>query len=955
MNPQTLTQEQIEQIRVLKAQGKSLQEVKSYLAASALGTSSSIGIERGEVPSITENPWQKKSLAESAATGLARTALDLPQDVTALGRDLIGVGKNVAGGVKDSFTREGISPISRVSGAIGSVVGAIPGVAGATTIGAARTVVPPSVEQATSETIGAGVQQAIESETGRGIKSWFDSQDAQTQFNIERLILPAADLVTTAVPAGFLKGRIGRPNIAKVEAGLADVEAKAVAGNIKPAITLAEASGQGAEIQKFKDNLFNSYQSSFIENRQSINNKLDDIARQQSFGDTKVTRDDLVRMVADEGIVPEIEDQLGRFSKAMDEIGERQDSLMKDLMPVVQNNRNTVDLTDLQSAVKSAIESDPRVLAGKGRALSLVDELFTDYRRQFGQTARAQDVLAINRNVNAITKSFDRDSFAPDTAYYIGKTARQWLDENVPESAVREANAEWGRLETVKRVVDTFDNQRVDVGMLGRTIGSYITVLGGSGIGAVAAGPGGLVTAGLLSKVGADFIADAMRKKMFNPKDAERIRQIIQSNNKLQQKLRDTAKTQDAKNFLDDLAGYKMGEQPQLPPAPEGAPRSSISSGAPIKVGQAGSAAPEGQVLESVREGAIKQPGGEGKPLPRSMYPEITEAELQKLKTSEFRKLLENVGVDVDEVAKAITGGTIGALLLLYMEDDGSMLPAFGAVIGMTASKGAKLTMLDEALKANNMRREALMKAGMTNSSSQIKTLEKQAQALAKEKADILGKAEGATPQTTALLEEAKKYKSAEEFIKAQKPLYHGTNAKFDKFDSKKVGSNTGEANAIGTFFAENTNDVNSFKDTLETGFGRGETRSTKDWRVIERYIPPNAKVFNLNLSGRGVSIKEAEVLAKFVGSESGEVLTGMRAKMYIDELVDESVPGEGIREIIFENADEFKRLLSEEGYIGYTDVMGKGAKEFIVFDPEKYLVTKSQLEDIWKQANESD
>lgn len=710
MTPSTLTPEQVEQIRVLKAQGKSLQEIKSYLVGSAVGAPSSIGIEKGEVPTISENPWQKKSLAETAATGLARTVLDLPQDVTSLGRDLKGVVGNVFGGVKDSFTREGISNTSRVSGAIGSVAGAIPGAIGAATVGAARAIVPPSVEQATSEAIGTGVQQAVESEGGQAIKSWFESQDPQTQFNIERLILPAADLVTSTLPAGFLKGRIGRTNIGKVETKLAEVESKALEGNVKPAMQIAEASGQGAEIQQFKDNLFNAYQSSFIENRQSINNKLDDIARQQSFGDTQMTRDDLVKMVADEGIVPEIEDQLGRFSKAMDEISQRQTSLMEDLMPVVRNNRNTVNLTDLQSAVKQSLQSDPRVLAGKGRALNLVDELFEDYRRQFGQVARAEDVLTINRNVNAITKSFDRDTFAPDTAYYIGKTARQWLDENVPDSAVRQANAEWGRLETVKRVVDIFDNQRVDVGMIGRTIGSYATVLGGSALGAVAAGPGGLVTAGLLSKVGADFLSDAIRKRLFNEKDAARIREIIQSNNKLQQKLRETAKTQDGKNFIDDLAGFKIGEVPQLPPARPGAPRSSIESGAPIRVTPEGQGVVQGETAVSARPGAIKVPEGEGQPLRRGLFPTLSDAELQQLKTDSFRKTLENVGVDVDSAIRAISAGAGAYLLMTYMGEDGTFLPAGLAILSAMPNK-AKLSALDDALKINAEKR-ALVKEG---------------------------------------------------------------------------------------------------------------------------------------------------------------------------------------------------------------------------------------------------
>ena len=48
--------------------------------------------------------------------------------------------------------------------------------------------------------------------------------------------------------------------------------------------------------------------------------------------------------------------------------------------------------------------------------------------------------------------------------------------------------------------------------------------------------------------------------------------------------------------------------------------------------------------------------------------------------------------------------------------------------------------------------------------------------------------------ETKKLIEEARKYKSAEEFIKAQgQPMYHWTNAIFDKFDISKIWSQTDE------------------------------------------------------------------------------------------------------------------------------------------------------------------
>ena len=63
------------------------------------------------------------------------------------------------------------------------------------------------------------------------------------------------------------------------------------------------------------------------------------------------------------------------------------------------------------------------------------------------------------------------------------------------------------------------------------------------------------------------------------------------------------------------------------------------------------------------------------------------------------------------------------------------------------------------------------------------------------------------------LLREAKKYKSAEEFVKAQgKTVYHGTNAKFDVFDKSKIGEATGVGDwGDGFYFSDNEDVAKSF------------------------------------------------------------------------------------------------------------------------------------------------
>jgi hypothetical protein len=88
------------------------------------------------------------------------------------------------------------------------------------------------------------------------------------------------------------------------------------------------------------------------------------------------------------------------------------------------------------------------------------------------------------------------------------------------------------------------------------------------------------------------------------------------------------------------------------------------------------------------------------------MYPELSEADLQKLKTDSFREKLKNAGVDPDDVSRAIAGGTLGFLLMTYLNEDGSMLPAFGAILGIASSRAGRLKMIDEAMEANMNRIE---------------------------------------------------------------------------------------------------------------------------------------------------------------------------------------------------------------------------------------------------------
>ena len=137
--------------------------------------------------------------------------------------------------------------------------------------------------------------------------------------------------------------------------------------------------------------------------------------------------------------------------------------------------------------------------------------------------------------------------------------------------------------------------------------------------------------------------------------------------------------------------------------------------------------------------------------------------------------------------------------------------------------------------------------------------------------------------ETTAspLMAEAKKYKTAEEFVKSQPVIYHGTNEKFSKFDlNKHEGGVVYFTDSLGDFGAENKSGAVGTKN------------------IMERYLKPDLKLGGYD---------EAD-------------------KFYTDQLKKDGYDG---------------LKLEKDGSVWYE-----------IYDPNKSLVTKSQLLEIYKKAH---
>lgn len=156
---------------------------------------------------------------------------------------------------------------------------------------------------------------------------------------------------------------------------------------------------------------------------------------------------------------------------------------------------------------------------------------------------------------------------------------------------------------------------------------------------------------------------------------------------------------------------------------------------------------------------------------------------------------------------------------------------------------------------------------------------------------------------TTPIIQEARKYKSAEEFVKSQgTPIYHGTpygeSIIKEGFSNKNLGKTSGYEGVYGA------------GHTFTTDINRARLYG-KD--VIEAYIPKDVKLFKTN-----------------------DPIT--------DLFANPKIPDNSPRAL--------SETLNKMGYDGI-EVTGKtGNKEIVIFDA-KNIQTKSQLTDIWNKAQE--
>lgn len=223
------------------------------------------------------------------------------------------------------------------------------------------------------------------------------------------------------------------------------------------------------------------------------------------------------------------------------------------------------------------------------------------------------------------------------------------------------------------------------------------------------------------------------------------------------------------------------------------------------------------------------------------------------------------------------------------------------------------------------------------------------------------GKIPGLTLEDVSLEQEAKKYKSAEEFIKAQgEVLYHGTAGKFDTFDNKMTGSVTGAKSAHGATWFTNDKDVAKAYSIYAAESGpinklqrqadeldkiARKSGKESDWAKYDKVIEEMEKLdtYDANFKRRELAnVKEAVLDGDFYKVDAkGKSPQELSADGDIDSWL--SLQVKKAKELkkdglIIENIDDA---------VGLYD---KPSTHYAVFDTSK-IKTKSQLTDIWNKA----
>lgn len=207
------------------------------------------------------------------------------------------------------------------------------------------------------------------------------------------------------------------------------------------------------------------------------------------------------------------------------------------------------------------------------------------------------------------------------------------------------------------------------------------------------------------------------------------------------------------------------------------------------------------------------------------------------------------------------------------------------------------------------------------------------------------------------LITEARKYKSAEEFVKAQgKEIYHATDSEpFDVFDISKAKKGETYFNPLGTgqYLSSNKEFVRKFgTNTME--YVLPKNAKTKivtidNWAKKDYPIIVKDTLKKLGIKYDNLTLDEKVMLNRQV--PDAPIISLNNAEVIIGDIAERFGKKGDIQKIMEQVSDS--RNANYDAIIFRDTDSAFNVDEILIPKPSK-IKTKSQLEDIWKKANKS-
>jgi hypothetical protein len=293
--------------------------------------------------------------------------------------------------------------------------------------------------------------------------------------------------------------------------------------------------------KEFAAGLEREYNSAFVENKGSINNKLNKQAKVQG-----TTKEQLVRDLAEEGIIPTVNkgSKMADMNPALNTLDSRIESLAEGLDEALSPFTEKRTLEELRAQALAEVKASrfPKGQIKQGE--NFINQTFDSYAKGFPNgklTAQEMNRLRIELN-----RQF-KEGIDVDAAEVVGDIMRRNLEEVAPITT--EVNQGIGRLIELRKTASVFNNVPIDVGVFGGQLGRMLGALGAGIGGSAIAGPGGLVISGIAAHYGGNIVAQGLRSRKFSKEAVGLLEEALKRDDALLQRMIDTADTENKAIF----------------------------------------------------------------------------------------------------------------------------------------------------------------------------------------------------------------------------------------------------------------------------------------------------------------------------------------------------------------------------------------------------------------------